>query len=96
MPDIPFTQYLHPDGRQRPVLITRSPEIVEKAYALLVQGFHFDIEELSNGVVSMTAEWEDETVAIRLCPNGPRVPALVDELINEAYERRHQMASEQT
>lgn len=64
------------------------------AIRLIEAGFHFDIEELMDGTVSMTvepnapdADGEDQPIAIELCPNGPDVPAAVDRLITAAAER---------
>lgn len=88
--DVGFTQYLRPNGRQRATVIARSPEIVAMARQLRAEGFHFDIEELSDGTVSMTVEpdGEDEgPLAIQQCPNGPQVPDTVDELIRVAFAR---------
>lgn len=89
--DIPFTQFLRPDGRTREAAIERSPEIVEQARALLAHGCRFEIEELMDRTVSMTVERgeneDDGPIAIQLCPNGPDVPPTVDTLIREAYDR---------
>jgi hypothetical protein len=83
---IPFTQYLRPDGRQRPVWIERPAEIVALADQLRQAGYHFDIEELTTGAISMTVETtgDDEPLAHELCPNGPAVPDAVDRLIRTA------------
>lgn len=91
--DIPFTQYLRPDGRQRECAIERSPDIVAKARAVQQAGYHFDIEELMDRTVSMTVESnlpnndEQALIAIELCPNGPEVLEAVDRLVTTAYER---------
>jgi hypothetical protein len=83
--EIAFTQYLRPDGRSRREFITRGDEVVRMARHLEMRGCEFDIEELPDGTVSMTVEYEDETLAIRLCPNGPQIPPSVDALIAEAH-----------
>jgi len=90
--DIPFTQFLRPDGRQRPTVIGRPAPIAALATAVVAAGGRFEIEELMDGTVSMTVEHRDyeardETVAIKLCPNGPQVPETVDALVREAYEK---------
>ena len=87
--DIVFTQFLRPNGRQVSVWIERSAAVVDQAKALRARGYLFEIEELSDGTVSMTVERpdEDQPIAIELCPNGPAVPATVDRLIVAAFHR---------
>lgn len=85
--DVVFTQYLRPDGRTQSVWIEREADVVAIAAALLKQGYHFDIEELADRMVSMTCESanEDEPpIAHELVPNGPEVPPAVDRLIRAA------------
>ena len=88
---VQFVQYVRPNGARRPVIIDRDPDTARKAAVLLDHGCRFDIEELMNGMVSMTVErdvdGEDDVVSIRLCHNGPAVPENVDALVEEAYER---------
>lgn len=88
---IPFTQFLRPNGMRRTVLIDRAEAVGKKAKALQNRGCRFEIEELNNGIVSMTVELrgseDDGPIAHRLVPNGPMVPEVVDALIQEAYER---------
>ena len=87
MPSIPFTQYLRPYGHKRAVKIDRPENVVLKAAEIAAAGYQFEIEELSTGHVSMTITgWNPETdeegdVAQRICPNGPKVPEKVDEMI---------------
>ena len=89
--DVPFTQYLRPNGRPTPTWIARPPEIVAKAKAVLAAGGRFEIEELQTGEVSATVEhpqWEREgrgPVAIELCANGAAVLSMVDRLVTQAY-----------
>jgi hypothetical protein len=90
--DVPFTQFLRPDGRPREVCIERAPDIAAKAKALIARGYRFEIEELMDRTVSMTVEAprgqdDDGPVSIHLCPNGPAVPDTTDALITEAYDR---------
>ena len=89
---IPFTQYVRPNGRKRTVSIERPDEIVAKAAGLIKAGARFEIEELTDGTVSMTvehpdAEDEGQSVSHLLCANGPDVPATVDRLVEDAYLR---------
>lgn len=80
---IPFTQYLRPDGRQRPMTIVRPGPITEKAEAIIAAGYRFEIEELMHGKISMTIfdPVDEEDVAIEVCANGPPVLEHVDKMI---------------
>jgi DNA-binding IclR family transcriptional regulator len=81
---IPFTQYLRPNGERRQVTIVRSPEIEALAQEIRAKGYNFECEELNNGIVSFTvvSPHDDEgDICIVLVPNGPRVPAAVDDLV---------------
>lgn len=87
---IPFTQYLRPDGRRRPMEIERPKEIEEIARRFIASGGRYTCEELSTGVVSLAAEkvidGEPKDVAICLSSNGPEVEAKVDELVRKSGE----------
>lgn len=89
--DVVFTQYLRPHGQQRQVWITMSPDIKALANILTSHGYVFEIEELTNGMVSMTVEHpkeqEDGPLAHELCQNGPTVPLAVAKLIRNGHER---------
>ena len=69
-----FTQYLRPNGRKH-LVSTDCPRGYEKIYdAATRDGVYFDIEVLSSGHVSMTAEKLDEegepnVLSIQLCKN---------------------------
>ena len=89
--DVPFTQYLLPNGRTQCVTIKRSEEIAKKAKELIKNGFMLEVEILRTGQVSMTCEYphpEYGRVAIAhiICANGPEVPKYVDELITKAHD----------
>jgi hypothetical protein len=83
---IPFTQYLRPSGRAAHYSITRAHEIGTKAHALLDQGVVFESELLQTGEVSLTAEIDENVLAIVVVPNGPEVGKAVDQLIEEAHK----------
>ena len=93
--EIPFTQYLLPDGRKRSVRINRPDEIATKAQRLIDIGCRLEIEMLRTGEISMSVEREpvgdddDGVLAMEVCNNGPEVPARVDKMISEASERVH-------
>lgn len=82
---IPFTQYLLPDGRTRPISIKRDQLTEVKANAILDKGFRFEAEMLLTGDISLTIHdpKNEEDVAIEVCKNGPEVPKAVDKLILE-------------
>jgi hypothetical protein len=82
---IKFTQYLRPNGRQRPVEIDMPKEVEEKAQTLISDGYHFDIEQLATGMISMTCEKGDEIVSMEVCPNGPEVVDGVQKIIERAH-----------
>lgn len=82
MKEIPFTQYMMPDGRKREQFIERPDEIADIALAFIKSGGRFEMEMLSDYVtVSLTAERGDDVVAHELCVNGPEIADAVDKLI---------------
>lgn len=95
---IPFTQFLMPDGRQVPVMISRPAEIEQQARAIIERGYTFEIEMLRTGEVSMEIikrvppfiDQDDEVIASELCHNGPTageslgVPEAVDRMVKAA------------
>jgi hypothetical protein len=83
MPDIPFTQYLRPDGRINPVTIDVSDEVHAKAMRIIAAGYRFECEHLTPGYASLTIfDPEDEVdVAIEVVPNGPEVPEAVNRMV---------------
>lgn len=90
--DIPFTQFLRPDGRRRQVSISRPPSVWAHAKPLIDAGCRFEIEELSTGHVSMTVERDDkdgetEVLSQRIVKNGILVPLTVDDLVHEAFKQ---------
>ena len=81
--NVPFTQYLRPDGRKRRVEITVQGDQALGAKKILDNGLVFEIEELTTLEISMTLSNGEEDVCIRLCENGPPVMAALKELIND-------------
>jgi hypothetical protein len=84
-----FTQYLAPHGRRQTISIDMSREVETKAAELVTAGWDFEIEVLVNlgGMVNMDCCDDDEQLAVEVCPNGPEVPAAVEQLVNRAHER---------
>lgn len=86
MPNIPFTQFILPNGRRKEVLIDRPQPIYDKAMLIINAGYRFECEILMSGTVSLTITTDDDDigdVAIKLCPNNIAVLASIDAMINE-------------
>lgn len=81
MTEIPFTQYLRPNGRQTEVAIDRPPHIAELAERIISRGYRFECEELTTGHASLTIAGPDDDEDIELVMNGPGVPDAVDRLV---------------
>ena len=87
---IPFTQYLRPNGQRQAVTIDMEDQpLHDKAEVLIEAGWHFDIEELMSGTISMTCERDTDEgeFFIQVCQNGPPVVAAVRVLVEEAHAR---------
>lgn len=86
---IKFTQYLMPDGRKQEVTIERDANVEQMANELIQLGYKFEIEMLRTGEISMTIEHpsneDGEPLVIRVIPNGPLVPIMVDDMVFEGY-----------
>ena len=84
--EIPFTQYLLPDGRRKQTGIERPAAVAAKAEELIKRGFRFECEVLTTGHVSLTVADPDEEIdiAIEVVCNGPEVPLAVDRLVEQA------------
>ncbi len=81
MADIPFTQYLRPNGRPVPVSIDRPAEVSDLAQRIIDAGYRFEAEELTTGHASFTIAGPEGDEDIELCMNGPKVPEAVDTLV---------------
>jgi len=85
---IPFTQYLLPNGRQRPVEIEVDSATAAVAHKILALGrYRFECEMLRTGEVSLTTfdTKEEVNIVIEVCPNGSEVPEAVNKMINAAW-----------
>jgi len=83
--EIPFTQYLLPNGRAEQISIMMSQKIADIAHKIIEKGNRFEAEILTTGEVSLTIhniEFEED-VAIELCENGLEVYGAVERLINK-------------
>jgi hypothetical protein len=81
---IEFTQYLRPDGRRTLTEIDRPPKIEALARQIVERGGRFESEHLTTGHASFTVAYMGDDIAIRVCQNGPDVPAAVDQLVIDA------------
>lgn len=82
MPNIPFVQYLRPDGRKSVISIDRPQNICAVADKIITSGLRFEAEILMNGQVSLTITSHEQDEAIEIVQNGPgMVAAAVDRLI---------------
>lgn len=82
MADIPFTQFLMPDGRKNPVTIDRPEPISTLAHAIIERGYRFECEMLSDyRTTSFTISDDDADHEIEVCSNGPDVPIRIDAMI---------------
>lgn len=85
---IHFTQFLRPNGQKKPVVIDMNEDVEKLANQLISNGYKFEIEELSTGVIHMDCSKEDQDpIAIELCQNGPPVVDTVERLVRTAHER---------
>lgn len=88
MTDIPFTQYLMPNGRKSPVTIDLPDDIAAKAQAIIERGYRFECEMLSDySTVSLTISNYDDDHEIEVCKNGPEVPQRIDAMILRFAEK---------
>jgi hypothetical protein len=80
--DIPFTQYMRPNGRAVPVSIAVDPEVAAIAQTIRARGLAFECEVLTTGQVSLTiTDPEEGDLDIRVVENGPGVREAVEDLV---------------
>lgn len=88
---VPFTQYMRPDGRKKPVEFDVpddvDQEVVDQANRFIAAGGRYECEVLSTGACSFTACHPlvpDEDVAIEVAmTNGPPVVERIVALIKK-------------
>ena len=96
---IPFTQFMLPMGKARPVFVERGDEVERLALEFISRGGVFECEVLGTGEVSLTAcVLEDDNglvdIACELTKNGPSVPDAVDRLVHKAFDAMGQLLEE--
>jgi hypothetical protein len=83
MKQIPFTQFLMPNGEQRTISIPLEDDCFEKYKEISACGCRLTAEMLRTGECSFCIEHPDGDFDCRICPNGPQVPILVTEMIRD-------------
>lgn len=86
MRDVPFVQFMLPDGRQVETSIPRPEGVAAQAARCLRAGGRFTAEVLRTQEVSLAYEFEDSDLVTAICKNGPSGPAAVDGLILAARD----------
>lgn len=92
---IRFTQYLMPDGRQKPIWFYPSEDVPDEVFdmadTLSLNGARFEAEMLSNGSISMTCHTDDpdDPLSHVVCTNGPQVVHGVQQLVRQAHTELH-------
>lgn len=84
---IPFTEYVLPNGARKSITVKRSVEIEVMAQAIINKGFHFECEQLRNGVWSYTIGDDDGDYATELSNHGPDESVGIDTMIKEFFTR---------
>ena len=81
MKTIPFTQFLRPNGRRKPVTLDVSDEAAARFYEAEKLGCRMTVEELTTGEASLCVEHEDGDVDCVVVPNGPGVREAVEAML---------------
>jgi hypothetical protein len=71
-----LTQFLRPDGQQKPVTCEVSDSLKANYEAIRENGMRLTCEELSSGMVSLALEHRDGDFLIEVCENAPHLPKL--------------------
>lgn len=80
--EIPGTQFLRPDGRQRKVRYpTEDKTIYDKAMAIIAAGFRLEVEELTTLEYHGTISDDHDDYASVVCPNDETVRIKTDAMI---------------
>jgi hypothetical protein len=84
-----FVQYVFPNGKKEIVSIEIDNELYNKGTFCKSKNIEFGIECNPNTqmIYMDTVDLiKDEMIKSKLCPNGPKVPIMVKELIEETYD----------
>ena len=90
--DVPFTQYIRPNGRKRECVVSCPDTLRTNVQAIIDRGWRFEAEVLTTDEVSLTVfDPETETnMAIQVGPNGSNVKRMVRELIKAGFKATQQ------
>ena len=98
---VEVTQYLRPNGRKNPCTTLLDASLEPNYILMQSRGLTFGAEELMTGMVSLTIEDlpREEDVQMRVVPNGPEVPAAMEDMLRwctveniDAYEAQAEVA----
>lgn len=80
--NVPFTQYLRPNGREVSLNISVPSKHRDRVEAILAAGYTFGVEMLSRGnEISLTISDDDTDWVCLVVPNGPLILPTIEELI---------------
>ena len=96
---IPFTQFLRPDGRKKPVTFDVEDASIEaeQAQRLIDADCEFSCEELMTGTVVLYVSWpagmsyKDDDMCVELTSNGPEVRDAVSRLLAQGVRELNQI-----
>ena len=90
MTEIPFTQFLRPNGERRQTFIDMPHRIALLARRFIEEGGTYTSEAMRGGMVSLCAEFtlegERQDIVCMVAQNGPGIERAVEQLIRESYE----------
>jgi hypothetical protein len=81
---IPFTQYILPNGRQKQIEFTTDDEdVFSKSLQLLGAGYSFSVEVLTTGQVSacIVDDQEEEDAVVKICNNSEELTHNINAMI---------------
>lgn len=85
--DIPFTEYVLPNGRKRALTFqTESREVFDASRKIIDAGLRFEVERLRNGSVSATITGQNADVAFALIHDDKDVQSRVERMIMDGAD----------
>jgi hypothetical protein len=90
MTEIPFTQFLRPNGERRQTVIDVPHKVALLAQRFIEEGGSYTSEVVRPGQVSLCAEFtidgERQDIVCLIAPNGPGIEEAVEKVVRESYE----------
>jgi hypothetical protein len=90
MTEIPFTQFLRPNGDRRQTFIDVPHKVALLAQRFIEEGGAYTSELVQAGIVSLCAEFtldgERQDIVCLIAPNGPGIEQAVEKVVRESYE----------